>query len=88
MIAARTITPRAIRQIVISPLKSLVSTVRSKSTSENSDKDTNRKICTTNPDTPSIAPAATAVGGSTPKRWKKRMFTATRAAVLGMARLT
>ncbi len=44
-------------------------------------------ICTTNPDTPSIAPADTAVVGSTPNRWKNRMLTATRAAVLGMARL-
>ena len=37
---------------------------------------------------PSSAPMATAVVGSTPLRWKKRMFTATRPAVEGIARFT
>ncbi len=41
-----------------------------------------------NPETESIAPAVAAVVASTPKRWKKRMLTATRAAVLGTARFT
>lgn len=36
---------------------------------------------------PSIAPAATAEPGGTPCRWKKRMPIATRAALVGMARL-
>ena len=85
--AATTMTPRAIRQIVMRPLRSSVFSDRSKLMSENSIKVKNRKICTTNPETPSIAPAVTAVGGSTPKRWKNLMFTATRAAVLGIARL-
>ena len=35
-----------------------------------------------------MTPADIAVVGSTPKRWKKRTLTATRAAVLGIARLT
>ena len=40
------------------------------------------------PETESMTPAEAAVVASTPNRWKKRMLTATRAAVLGMARFT
>ena len=49
---------------------------------------TKSTIWTTKPDTESITPAVIAVAGGTPKRWKKRTLMATRAAVLGMARLT
>ena len=50
--------------------------------------ETNSVICARKPVKPSSAPIATAVVGSTPLRWKKRMLTATRPAVDGMARLT
>ena len=67
---------------------SLVSVDSPRSTSEAKNSSRNSAICTTNPDTESITPAEIAVAGPTPKRWKNRTLTATRAAVLGIARLT
>ena len=59
---------------------------RSRSDAKNSSR--NSAICTTKPETESMTPAVIAVAGATPNRWKKRTLMATRAAVLGIARLT
>ena len=64
------------------------SVLRPRSRSDVKNTATKITIWTTKPDTESITPAVIAVAGGTPKRWKKRTLMATRAAVLGMARLT
>ena len=81
-------TARAMRAMVAQPLVSVVSRANPKSMSDTKNSERNNTIWTTNPDTESITPAEMAVVGPTPKRWKKRTLMATRAAVLGMARLT
>ena len=85
---ATTTTASTISTTVASPLVSDVSRVTPKSRSDVVNSSTNRAICTTKPETESITPAAIASVGLTPNRWKKRTLMATRAAVLGIARLT
>ena len=70
--------PTEVGRVQVSP--------KSRSDAKNSSR--NRTIWTTKPETESITPADIASVGRTPKRWKKRTLMATRAAVLGIARLT
>ena len=85
---ANTSTAIAIRAIVARPLRSSVFVDSPRSASDEKNSNTNRKNWTMKPDTESITPAEIAVDGPTPQRWKKRTLIATRAAVLGIARLT
>ena len=85
---ATAMTASTISTTVASPLVSDVSRVTPKSRSDVLNSSRNSTICTTKPDTESITPAVIASVGLTPKRWKKRTLMATRAAVLGIARLT
>ena len=69
------------------PLAAL-SRLKSSEAGVSTTRTTSRIACTTKPAKPSSAPAVNAGAGATPWRWKKRMLTAMRAALVGIAMLT
>ena len=85
---AITSTATTMRAMVAAPDVDDASVLSPRSRSEVKNTATKITIWTTKPETESITPAVIAVAGGTPKRWKNRTLMATRAAVLGMARLT